>query len=357
MTQFRDELGKPSLTTQDSRFGALTIALVYSDPKAASIVKGVLDSLGCRTVSLVRDGSELLARTVTEPIDLAVIDWRFRTCSGPDIIRRLRFHVSHPRRDLPVIQICPDHSETHRRTALDAGANDVVSSPFSARAILGTVYGVIERPLPFIISPGYVGPDRRSAESAPSRPTVNKDLRKTQPLKIATLTEVISYGLGTVAVVDTDYSLKMKLGLAVPDRLVVPEALLQNAEATLVSARFEFAREVEHQINELLALNRLLIQRPDRAHISVQAIRQVAYWIESRSRELGHMRISDIAKLLIEFCDRHFMPDHPNNMILLEKHVLTLIAILRAGPEAARGVVGESLVRDLARQVASFKKQ
>jgi CheY-like chemotaxis protein len=144
MTTSTEGLGNPSLTAQDPRFGPLTIALGYADPKAASVLKGVLDSLGCRGITLVRNGPELLAKTVAEPIDIAVIDWTLRASSGPEAVRRLRFHTSHPRRDLPVIWLCSDESEECRRLARDAGADATMSKPFTPRGPLSAVYRVIE---------------------------------------------------------------------------------------------------------------------------------------------------------------------------------------------------------------------
>jgi DNA-binding response OmpR family regulator len=59
------------------------------------------------------------------------------------------------------------HSEHYRVvTARDAGVNELLVKPLSARALFTRIQTIIERPRPFIRTRSYFGPCRRRKKSA-----------------------------------------------------------------------------------------------------------------------------------------------------------------------------------------------
>lgn len=290
-------------------------------------------------------------------MDLAVIDSSLKDMTGVDAVAQLR-HSTTAKRDIPVILLdsCRDHDLIRR--ARDAGVNEYVRKPFTAKTLLASVHSIIENPRPFILCNTYIGPDRRSNPAFScvlSVPFLGQCRRRISPKMIGP-GEQDSAGADVPArAFAPDGWLKRKMGLEAKDTFAIDEARVDVMEELLVSARETYARSVQEEVRELISYNRLLFQKPDRTAVTVEAIRRLAGAIEGKAADLGSPRVSEVARLLGEFCNLHFIPGSSQSLILLEKHALTLMALLQAGAKATSGQLGDTLVKDLARQVASLK--
>lgn len=156
-------LGRPNLLGPSEHFGFLTLGLLCSDVKGALIAKAVLDSLGCRAVVLVRSVEELQERHRLLPIDVLVFDLWLDVVAELAGLSRLRT-ISHLQA-LPVICLGRKDDVSAIEAARDAGADEWVCKPFTAKALLSAVFTVIENRRPFIIAHSYRGPCRRVAST------------------------------------------------------------------------------------------------------------------------------------------------------------------------------------------------
>ena len=78
--------------------------------------------------------------------DLVVLDWMLPGRSGVALARRWR---TDPRtRDLPIVMLTARDEEVDMVTALDAGADDYVTKPFSPAALLARIRAVLRRRAP-----------------------------------------------------------------------------------------------------------------------------------------------------------------------------------------------------------------
>jgi CheY-like chemotaxis protein len=355
-----DELGTPSLIASRPHFAHLTIALAYGDIKASQIAKSVLDSLGCQAVVIARDGPELFARLSRQVIDIAVIDSALQSMTGIECVRQLRHLPGSHIRDMAVVLLGDRKDPEFISQAINAGVNEYASKPFTARSLLSAIYAVIESPRPFVIAPAYIGPDRRAPSTltrllpAGKPPTCR---RNTSPVITASVGDAAKMDRGLPILVTPDWRLKRKMGLSVNVPLAAPPDVFERTESRLEGARTAFLATIHEQMREILAYNRLLVQRPDKVTSTITAMQLAAGLVESRTRELGYSRIPEVARLLRDFCEQHFVAGDDASIVLLEKHALTLVAILNAGQSGDSGSVGESLLKDLARQVAEFRKR
>jgi DNA-binding response OmpR family regulator len=84
-----------------------------------------------------------------EPVDGVEFTRRVRNGSDPRLVR------------LPIIMMT-GHSELRRIVdARDAGVNEIVVKPLTAKAVLSRIEAVTQRPRPFVRTISYFGPDRR----------------------------------------------------------------------------------------------------------------------------------------------------------------------------------------------------
>ena len=324
-------LGEPSITSRQDCFAALSIIVGHRDPRASAGARTVLHSLGCRKVVLARTGEELITCVRGEHGDLAVVDWELRDLTGSEAVRSLRRCHGLPARDLPVILLAPASREHAAAIAREAGADQVVRKPVTARELLAAIFAVIDAPRPFIVTEGYVGPDRRAATTPPA---VEK--RRRAPVRVPSLGQADGFPPSTPVIVTPDHRIKRKMGLR----------FLESNPAAAPAA-------LATQIVALDGLIQLLLRYPQTEGQAVAAIRRAAESIALSAAGQGHRRIWRVARLLVTFCDRHYVTGSRASAALLEAHADTLVAVVKLGPAAA-GEPGEQLVRDLAARVAAM---
>ena len=75
--------------------------------------------------------------------DLILLDWMLPGISGMDLARRLR--KDELTRELPIIMLTARGEEADRVAGLDAGVDDYVVKPFSARELVARIKAVLRR--------------------------------------------------------------------------------------------------------------------------------------------------------------------------------------------------------------------
>lgn len=126
-----------------------------------SIVIAILKGSGIRNVREARDGAEGLDVLRQFPADIVMTDFNMSPIDGVEFTQMVRNATDSPNPYLPVIMIT-GHSERSRVIeARDAGVNEFVVKPLTARALLSRMDSVIMRPRPFVRCRTYFGPDRR----------------------------------------------------------------------------------------------------------------------------------------------------------------------------------------------------
>jgi two-component system, chemotaxis family, chemotaxis protein CheY len=93
--------------------------------------------------------------------DIIICDLNMDPIDGLEFTKMLRTANDSPGAFIPVIMMT-GHTERSKVTAArDAGINELVAKPISAKTLLERIVSVIDRPRPFVKSPSYSGPCRR----------------------------------------------------------------------------------------------------------------------------------------------------------------------------------------------------
>jgi len=74
-------------------------------------------------------------------IDLVVLDLKLGAESGLDLARRLRDQSA-----IPIVMLSGQSEEADRVMALELGADDYLTKPFSPRELLARVRAILRRP-------------------------------------------------------------------------------------------------------------------------------------------------------------------------------------------------------------------
>src|ERR1041384_6277520 len=116
------------------------ILLVEDEPAILESLAYVLSRDGFAVIS-AKNAAE--AGELARDADLVVLDLMLPDGSGFDLIRGWR--AAQPGRPLPIIVLSSPDAESDRVAALESGADDYVTKPFSPREIVARVRAVLRR--------------------------------------------------------------------------------------------------------------------------------------------------------------------------------------------------------------------
>jgi two-component system KDP operon response regulator KdpE len=117
------------------------VLLVDDEPTVLRALRVALEAQEY-VVTAVMSGEDALSRITNHAFDLVLLDLGLPGMSGFDVIRKVR--VLFPA--LPIIVLSAQGEDAAKVEALDLGADDYVSKPFSVRELLARVRVAATRP-------------------------------------------------------------------------------------------------------------------------------------------------------------------------------------------------------------------
>jgi CheY-like chemotaxis protein len=143
------------------RFDLIRIMLVDDNHHMRVLLTEILRAIGVKHIHEASDGADALQIMRLHPIDVVMTDLAMQPLDGIDFVRLLRNSPDSPNQMCPVIMIT-GHSTLRRvAEARDAGVNEFLSKPVTARGVIERIGEIVERPRPYIRVGDYFGPDRR----------------------------------------------------------------------------------------------------------------------------------------------------------------------------------------------------
>ena len=127
-------------TSPEKTSPAATHVLVVDDDP--SIRQMVVDYLGDNEIQVtaLASGSEIARVTGQKMIDLLILDLKLPGENGMDIARRIRADSN-----MPIIMLTGCKEEADRVMALELGADDYLTKPFSPRELLARIRALLRR--------------------------------------------------------------------------------------------------------------------------------------------------------------------------------------------------------------------
>ncbi len=121
---------------------SVSVLLVEDDPDLITLVSNLLDANGFRAVS-VSTGEDAVSAIQKEQFDVALLDIKLPDMLGFDVLAAIRADPAV--KSLPVIMISQVDDEQEIVKALNMGADDYVTKPFSAPVLIARVHAVLRR--------------------------------------------------------------------------------------------------------------------------------------------------------------------------------------------------------------------
>jgi DNA-binding response OmpR family regulator len=123
----------------DNLSAATHVLIVDDDPSIRQMVVDYLADNDIR-VTPVASGREIAEVTARETIDLLILDLKLPGEDGMTIARRVRADSS-----MPIIMLTARKEEADRVMALELGADDYLTKPFSPRELLARIRALLRR--------------------------------------------------------------------------------------------------------------------------------------------------------------------------------------------------------------------
>jgi two-component system chemotaxis response regulator CheY len=143
------------------RYDLLNILIVDDNRHMRVMLSEILKAIGVRQISEASDGAHALKMMRGQGIDIIMTDLSMQPLDGIDFVRLLRRSPDSPNQMCPVIMIT-GHSTMARVTeARNAGVNEFLAKPLTARGVVERITQIVEHPRPYVKSEAYFGPDRR----------------------------------------------------------------------------------------------------------------------------------------------------------------------------------------------------
>jgi two-component system, chemotaxis family, chemotaxis protein CheY len=140
----------------------LRVLVIDDNAFARHLIHFALGGLGVQQIYPVENAVDGLTVMRSVMPDLILLDWMMPDVDGIKFVKQVRGDKHSPLRYLPIIVVTA-YSEIWRvHEARDAGANEFVVKPFSARTLFGKIRQIVDTPRAYIDIPeGFFGPDRR----------------------------------------------------------------------------------------------------------------------------------------------------------------------------------------------------
>lgn len=149
----------------------INVMVIDDNKHMTSLIVDILAALGIKKVVGVSDAATAFKELQTFSADVIIVDWNMRPLDGLDFVRLVRTAKDSANPYVPII-MSSGYTEYRRVTeARDAGVNEYLAKPISAKALYQRFASIIDNPRPFVRTKRFFGPCRRRQNQGPPRGT------------------------------------------------------------------------------------------------------------------------------------------------------------------------------------------
>jgi two-component system, chemotaxis family, chemotaxis protein CheY len=143
------------------RYDLLKILLVDDNHHMRVLLAEILKAVGVRQIYEAGDGAQGLQMMRNHAIDIIMTDLSMQPLDGIDFVRLLRRSPDSPNQMCPVIMITGHSTMARVQEARNAGVNEFLAKPLTARGVVERIGQVVDHPRAYVKTADYFGPDRR----------------------------------------------------------------------------------------------------------------------------------------------------------------------------------------------------
>lgn len=145
----------------DYDLSLLHILVVDDNRHMRTLVRSILSALGIRNIMEAEDGAQAIKLMRTVDADIVICDWNMEPMDGITFTKLVRRGEESPDIYVPIIMLTGHTEMTRVVIARDAGVNEFLAKPVSAKNIYQRIKMILDNPRQYIRTDEYFGPDRR----------------------------------------------------------------------------------------------------------------------------------------------------------------------------------------------------
>lgn len=296
------------------------IMLADNDARLGGILKSMMESMGFTNITFVNNGDKAYKTLKQEPYDFLVTESSLKGMSGLELISRVRRSSIIPNPSLPIIMLS-GRAERHDITAArDSGMDEFVLKPFSANTLYQRLERLIERPRNFVVSAGFVGPDRRFASKPPEGVSERRTPRPAPQNRPKEPKGILPHD-AKAQVWAADTSLRKKLGQGTSLSDIITADALQKAQLTIDNLSENSLAWIHESMTELKALCAQLESGEDLYTMLPINMSELALTVSTRAGTFGFHTASRVAYMLHNFCYDKLRIEKDTHHVILQKHL------------------------------------
>ncbi len=315
----------------------LQVLIADPDDWVSEALRYNMEQMGFGAIRRVRNGQEALAHLVSRPAHFVITEWALPQVDGLSLVQKVRKQVHGINPAMPIIMLSGRGEKQDVLRARDAGINEFIIKPFTSRAIFQRIERIVEYPRPFIISPGFNGPDRRFQSSFSGT-----DKRQRPPHLIHPTEATRAITAGVACMLPADYSVRQALGNTPLSQIITPQ-VLREAQAALDKMAGAGSEWVRADLEQLSQTHRWLQNGHDGELL--ERARATALSIKGRAGLAGFPLAGEVARMLYLFLSSHFRPDYSVHLQVMGKHIDVMKIVFAAATpftdHAAAEIVSE----------------
>lgn len=139
----------------------LNILIIDDNRHMRTLVRSILMALGIRNITEAEEGASAIKVMKTIDADIVICDWQMKPMDGIQFTKMIRKSENSPDIYVPIIMLTGHTEMTRVVIARDAGVNEFLAKPVSAKNIYQRIKMILESPRQYIRTDDYFGPDRR----------------------------------------------------------------------------------------------------------------------------------------------------------------------------------------------------
>ena len=143
------------------RYDLLKILLVDDNHHMRVLLTEILRAIGVTRIFEASDGAQGLQMMKTHEVDIIMTDLSMQPLDGIDFTRLIRRSKDSPNQMCPIIMITGHSTMQRVHEARDAGVDEFLAKPLTAKGVIERLTQVIDHPRPYVRTETYFGPDRR----------------------------------------------------------------------------------------------------------------------------------------------------------------------------------------------------
>ena len=152
-------------------FAALRVLVVDYNAHMRAIVSAILKSAGVAHIREASHGGLALLILKDFAPDVAIVDFQMAPMDGLEFTKRVRDAATSPNPYLPIIMMTGYAEQSRVVQARDAGVNEFLVKPITAKGVLDRLGAAVFKPRDFVKTGSYFGPTRRRVDpSGPGGP-------------------------------------------------------------------------------------------------------------------------------------------------------------------------------------------